>query len=238
VGFAVGFNGVEAISRASLCKGGIGPAPILLQRGRPFPTTRAVSDPLPSARPDGLSLADLPSGETLLELERQARQGGSSLLEADLHGLWCLERVWPKGKRQPSALAGVALRSLAASLRIEATGSPAGRGEAPLQLTNAVRLGPLELRFLGPGRLQGKRPLLLFHFERLQIRAGNRLLLERVLPAPDPRRQAFFALIALGPSRSWLAARGRSGGLAVWRLSPPPHGSPGPQGGSPVAGPG
>jgi hypothetical protein len=93
-----------------------------------------------------------------------------------------------------------------------------------LKLTNAVRLGPLELRFQGPGWLEGQRPLLRFQFDRLEIRAGQWLLLQRSLPAADPRRGAFFALIATGVDRRWLAARGRSGGLAVWRreLSPPP----------------
>jgi hypothetical protein len=86
-----------------------------------------------------------------------------------------------------------------------------------LKLTNAVKLGPLELRFQGPGWLEGRRPLLRFQFDRLEIRAGQWLLLQRSLPAPDPRRGAFFALIASGAEGRWLAARGRSGGLAVWR---------------------
>lgn len=161
--------------------------------------------------------AALPSGNDLLALERQARQGGTGLCPSDLDGPWWLERVWPRGRSQPSALAGPLLRSLSASLRIEAIAAAEPGSPASLRLTNSVALGPLQLRFQGPGRLQGKRPLLLFQFDRLEILAGDRLLLGRSLPPPDPRRQPFFALIACGPQRAWLAARGRSGGLAVWR---------------------
>jgi len=160
---------------------------------------------------------ELPSGDNLLALERQARQGGTSLSAADLDGLWWLERVWPRGRSQPSPVAGPLLRSLGASLRIEAITPADPAAPTGLRLTNSVALGPLRLRFQGPGRLQGKRPLLLFQFERLEILAGDRQLLSRSLPAPDPRRQPFFALIACGDDGTWLAARGRSGGLAVWR---------------------
>ena len=174
------------------------------------------------AEPSGL-----PYAETLLALERQARQKGTGLAATDLEGLWWLERVWPRGQRRSSALAGSLLRGLGASLRIAVSvGSDPADPAAPtdpaalgsLRLTNSVRLGPVQLRFQGPGWLQGKRPLLLFQFDRLEIRVGDRVLLARSIPAPQPQRQPFFALIARGHGSGWLAARGRSGGLAVWRL--------------------
>jgi len=188
----------------------------------PLPTDPAASAP---------SLEAMPSGDALLALERSARQGGSGLESSDLEGLWCLDQVWSRGQRQPSPLAGGALRALGASLRIASGPEPGAEAEAGadkragLELTNAVRLGPLELRFQGPGWLEGQRPLLRFQFDRLEIRSGQWLLLQRSLPAPDPRRGAFFALIATGADRRWLAARGRSGGLALWRreVSPPPR---------------
>lgn len=185
-----------------------------------LPTDTAVSAPAPEA---------MPSGDALLDLERSARQGGSGLESGDLAGLWWLHQVWSRGQRQPSPLAGGALRALGASLRIASGPEPGAEAgpdkRAGLELTNAVRLGPLELRFQGPGWLEGQRPLLRFQFDRLEIRAGQWLLLQRSLPAPDPRRGAFFALIATGADRRWLAARGRSGGLALWRreVSSPPR---------------
>lgn len=176
----------------------------------------------PGPRPQAaLPLPAEPDGNTLLQLEGLARRQGSGLGVAELVGLWRFTRIWPKGQRQPSPLAGPLLRGLGACLRIEAA---AEGNEAPLQLTNAVTLGPLELRFQGPGWLQGRRPLLLFSFHTLQLRAGERVLLQRNLPAAKPPRQPFFALIASGTSTpqeegggAWLAARGRSGGLALWQ---------------------
>lgn len=165
-----------------------------------------------------------PDGQGLLQLEDRARRQGSGLGPAELVGLWQFARIWPKGRRQPSPLAGPLLRGLGACLRIEAT---AAGDDAPLQLTNAVTLGPLQLRFQGPGRLQGRRPLLLFNFHTLQLRAGKRVLLHRHLAAAAGRQQPFFALIAAGSASAggeakagWLAARGRSGGLALWRRAP------------------
>jgi hypothetical protein len=180
--------------------------------------------PIDAVPENGPAMGVLPSGDVLLALERSARQGGSGLEISDLAGLWWLERVWSRRQRQPSPLAGSALRALGASLRIEPAEAASPAKRSGLKLTNAVRLGPLELRFQGPGWLEGQRPLLRFQFDRLEIRAGQGLLLHRSLPAADPRRGAFFALIATGVDRRWLAARGRSGGLAVWRreLSPPP----------------
>ena len=177
--------------------------------------------PIDAVSAGGPAEEALPSGDELQALEQVARQQGSGLESGHLTGLWRLERVWSRGQRQPSPLAGVALRALWASLRIEAkpnTGpNPAPKPHPGLKLTNAVQLGPLVLRFQGPGWLEGRRPLLRFQFDQLEIRAGQRLLLQRSLPAPDPRRGAFFALIASGAEGRWLAARGRSGGLAVWR---------------------
>jgi hypothetical protein len=193
--------------------------------------------PIDAVSAGGPAEEALPSGDELQALEQVARRQGSGLESGHLTGLWRLERVWSRGQRQPSHLAGVALRALGASLRIEAepktepstqpdagpdngpnTGPDSGLRPHPgLKLTNAVQLGPLELRFQGPGWLEGRRPLLRFQFDQLEIRAGQRLLLQRSLPAPDPRRGAFFALIACGAKGRWLAARGRSGGLAVWR---------------------
>jgi hypothetical protein len=62
------------------------------------------------------------------------------------------------------------------------------------------------------------RPLLVFRFELLELQLAGRTLLRRPLPAPEPQRLPFFALIARDSS-GWLAARGRGGGLALWRLA-------------------
>lgn len=152
--------------------------------------------------------------EHLLQLEAAARRMGTGLDAAALQGCWQLELVWPKGSRHASAFSGWLLRGLAARLEI-------GTSADGLLLSNAVNLGALELRFRGRGWLQGRRPLLLFGFDQLELRLAGRLLLQRELPAPPARRQPFFALIHRDPS-GWLAARGRGGGLAFWRLADRP----------------
>ena len=158
-----------------------------------------------------------PDADRLLQLERRSRSEGSGLAAADLIGRWQLEQVWGKGSRQPSTISAALLRALAARLEITASDDPGS-----LRLANAVNLGALELRFEGEGQLRGRRPLLVFWFERLQLRLAGRVVLERALPRPEPRRLPFFALIARarpgGPEGegSWLAARGRGGGLALW----------------------
>lgn len=154
----------------------------------------------------------VPSGPELIARERGVRRGGSGLRAADLEGRWLLDQVWPKGSERPASFSAALLRGLGACLEI-------GCGEDALTLSNAVRLGALELRFRGPGRLVGARPLLEFQFDSLELSLAGRTLLRRALPAPPPKRRPFFALIARGPE-GWLAARGRGGGLALWRLGP------------------
>jgi hypothetical protein len=157
-----------------------------------------VSDPIVTA-------------DDLLALERQVCTAGSGIAASDLEGCWQLQLVWPKGSRRAASFSGWLLRGLAARLEI--------RSEADgLQLSNAVNLGVLALRFRGRGRLQGRRPLLMFSFAELELSLAGRVLVRRVLPDPSERRMPFFALIQRSPD-GWLAARGRGGGLALWHLA-------------------
>jgi hypothetical protein len=165
----------------------------------------------------------IPDAPRLLDLERRSRREGSGLARDDLIGSWRLERIWSKGSLRPATMGAALLRGLAARLQLEAAETDGG-----LRLVNSVRLGALELRFEGAGRLQGRRPLLVFSFDRLRLLLAGRVLIERALPAPAPLRLPFFALIAAeraaaGPAAAppgWLAARGRGGGLALWLLEP------------------
>jgi hypothetical protein len=152
----------------------------------------------------------MPSGEALLQEERRVRRQGSGLDATALLGCWQLDLVWPKGSGRPAQFSGQILRWLGAQLEISQAGEQ-------LRLRNAVSLGPIELRFEGPGVLEGRRPLLWFHFEQLQIWVAGRCWFSRSLPAPAAQKRPFFALIQRDPS-GWLAARGRGGGLACWRL--------------------
>lgn len=168
------------------------------------------------------SPAAIPDGPELLTLEQRSRRQGSGIGTGDLAGVWRLDALWSKRGAAPLTGAAALLRSLQASLAIEVD----SQGE--LHLRNSVQLGPLQLRFLGPGQLRGRRPLLVFCFERWQLGWGRQVWAAGALAKPAPQRQPFFALIACGQTSNgeaaqhWLAARGRGGGLALWRRSGSP----------------
>ncbi len=160
-----------------------------------------------------------PSGRTLLALEQQARRHGSQLTASALHGEWWLHRLWSREGGDQAASAAV-LRGIGACLAISACGNT---DDAPaLQLRNRVTLGAVALEFSGPGWLSGQRPLLRFRFERMALLWAGREIWHRPLPAPAANTLPFFALIGCERStdQGWLAARGRGGGLALWRLRP------------------
>jgi hypothetical protein len=169
----------------------------------------------------------LPDIDQLLRFEHLARRHGTGLKPEDMAGCWRLQQVWGKGSGRPSAPAAALLRALGARLEIAA-----GPGQEGLRLTNGVSLGAMELRFEGQGHLRGRRPLLVFWFTSMQLRLGSLTLLQRSLPRPAERRLPFFALIAREAGSAgepgWLAARGRSGGLAVWTLAASPAPEPTP----------
>jgi hypothetical protein len=165
----------------------------------------------------------LPHGADLLAAERLSRQKGSGLTPEALGADWRLDQLWGKQRTAPPmAPAAALLRSLKATLSIRPGTQPTS-----LRLHNSVQLGPLKLLFEGPGQLTGRRPLLVFWFEQLEVRLGPWLLIQRTLPKPAEAKLPFFALIASGTSSGktsgekgeerWLAARGRGGGLALWR---------------------
>ena len=161
-----------------------------------------------------LGSADLAS---ILKREEQARRNGTGIQAAELQGEWSPQKLWSKGAKQESYSQAKLLQWLNARLSIRCA---ADADCVNLQVCNSVSLGPLRLRFNGPGRLQGKRPLLCFHFESLTLELSGLSLFQRALPKPKPERTPFFALIAVQQDQ-WLLARGRGGGLALWRIKKP-----------------
>ena len=89
-----------------------------------------------------------------------------------------------------------------------------------MAIANQVSLGAVQLRFDGTAALKGRQPMLMFSFDSVRLKVGSLTLVNRSLPAPAKQRQPFFALIAMGAERSWLCARGKGGGLALWIRTP------------------
>ena len=164
-----------------------------------------------------------PSGADLLTAEASSRKEGSGLTCEALEGNWRLDQLWGKQRTAPAMTTAAALlRTLEATLSIRHGSQPNS-----LRIQNSVHLGMLQIHFNGPGHLTGRRPLLVFWFEQLEVRLGPWLLMQRALTKPAQQNLPFFALITSGIETStaggsnsndrWLAARGRGGGLALWR---------------------
>lgn len=165
------------------------------------------------------------SATWLLQLERASRTQGSGIDRGQLLGCWRLVELWDRSATPQPSQSGL-LRLLDAQLEIEAEESSAGAARAAgepggLLVRNRVQLGSLKLTFSGVGWLEGRRPLLRFRFNRLQLSLGPWCIWQQTLPAPNEGRGAFFALIATGSDQQdrWLLARGRGGGLARWRAA-------------------
>jgi len=153
-----------------------------------------------------------PTGHRSLELERSSRQQGSGIDGASICATWWLDQLWGRRQARSMGRSAALMRTLQACLEI-------GMEAERLVLRNSVTVGALSLCFYGHGQLQGRRPLLQFSFDRLQVRWGERILLERSLPQPEARKLPFFALDRPGtPGGRGLAGRqgqgGRLGALA------------------------
>jgi hypothetical protein len=89
---------------------------------------------------------------------------------------------------------------------------------------NQVQVGALKLRFSGPARYLGKKNLLAFDFTQIQLSLFNRSIYQGTFrsgnaPTVDFDQRSistlpFFAFF--GVTDTWIAARGRGGGLALW----------------------
>ena len=150
------------------------------------------------------------NAETILALEQNARSRGSEIQPTSLEGVWRLKQTWTRDGNRPSPGTDPLLRSLGAQFTFQAA-TMAGRS------STRWYWGPV--RFEGPARLSGSRPLLVFHFHTVKLMLGGITLLNRSIPEPPRQRQPFFALIATTADGQWLTARGRGGGLALWMKS-------------------
>ena len=75
----------------------------------------------------------------------------------------------------------------------------------------------MSIKFIGLGELHGQRPLMIFYFDRIELKVGEHIIVKRLLKIPEKKERPFFALIGIETDKRWLAARGRGGGLALWK---------------------
>ncbi len=152
-----------------------------------------------------------PDKETLLNLEREARRQGSGIQADQLNGCWQLQATWNRSGDPSTPGTDACLRALSACLVLRVPPE-----SEHIQIENRVQLAGFQLSFQGSAQLTGKRPLLAFSFDRIQLKIGPRICFSKAIDMPSSQRMPFFALIHLDPSQAVLIARGRGGGLALW----------------------
>tara|TARA_Y100001968_G_scaffold227467_1_gene210217 strand:+ start:251 stop:754 length:504 start_codon:yes stop_codon:yes gene_type:complete len=157
----------------------------------------------------------LPSIERLLELEKKARVEGSGIEYESLVGLWRFNSVWKQGTDKEDSISSTLLQVLSASLELKKDSKD---DEKKLfTIANTIKLGLLSLKFSGKANLERKQPILPFSFNCIQIKLASLTILKKSLPSPESKKRPFFALIAMDQNGNWLSARGKGGGLAIWK---------------------
>jgi hypothetical protein len=158
----------------------------------------------------------------LLQTEESIRQTRTQFTESDLLGNWRLHFV-SAGKVNliSKRLRGFFLPSfLPAQIGFQRSDM---NDSAPLCVTNQITIGLIQLKFTGPARFESKKNLLGFDFTRLEIIALGQRVYEGAVPSSRKNQKfqdisigklPFFAFFAV--TDSFIAARGRGGGLAMW----------------------
>ncbi|MBD2112724.1 MULTISPECIES: hypothetical protein [Cyanophyceae] len=158
----------------------------------------------------------------LLDAERQTKVERRQFSPEALLGNWRLRFTAPKkptykaGKPQGSGfyMPGLAIASLCFSRD----------DNDQLTIQNQLQVGPVKLRFTGPAKFLPKKNLLAFDFVRLQVLVGSLTLINLPLRSKAAKAGDFVATsVAKLPffsffmaEEGYVAARGRSGGLALW----------------------
>lgn len=164
----------------------------------------------------------------LLRAEQQTKQQRHQFSVEALLGTWRLRFTAPKKPAykagQPTA-SGFYIPRLAV-----ATISFSRDANNCLTIQNQLQVGPTRLRFTGPAKFLPKKNLLAFDFVRLQVLVGGLRVINLSLPSKTAKAEnfatapvaklPFFSFFAA--QESYVAARGRSGGLALWAKQPEP----------------
>lgn len=181
-----------------------------------LPTLQVLEAAASGAKPSAQQVT-----AALLDAERQAKAERRQFAPEALLGTWRLRFTAPKkpaykaGKPQGSGfyMPGIAIASLCFS-----------RDDGQLTIQNQLQVGPAKLRFTGPAKFLPKKNLLAFDFVRLQVLVGDLTLINFPLRSKAAKAGDFAATsVAKLPffsfflaEEGYVAARGRSGGLALW----------------------
>ena len=161
-----------------------------------------------------LEAKNLPEHNEIKNLESISKKDGSGIGYDDLIGTWKFNSVWKKGSEEIDNISSSILQVLGAKLELKKNSFQ--NNNVDFKINNSIRFGILSIIFFGQASLKGSRPLLAFFFENLIINIGNFTLINKPLKIPTEKQMPFFSLIAISKENSWLCARGKGGGLAIW----------------------
>lgn len=161
-----------------------------------------------------LEAKNIPQYSEIKELENISKKEGSGISYEDLIGTWKFNSVWKKGSEEIDNISSSTLQVLSAKLELKKNNSHDKCFD--LKIKNSISFGILSVIFCGKASLKGKRPLLPFFFENLKINIGNFTLVNKQLKKIADKKMPFFSLVAINKDDSWMCARGKGGGLAIW----------------------
>jgi hypothetical protein len=175
------------------------------------------------------TLMPRPNAESMVaalqQAEISARREKLGISFTDLVGEWrlCFVTGARKAKHKRGIVSGNGYylpKFVAASITFAHDTEADGLGT----VTNQLQVSGLAIKFTGPCRYPGKKNLLVFDFTQIQIKLFGRTIYQGKVRsgkstnlsfAEQPiSKLPFFAFFWAGATE--IAARGRSGGLAVW----------------------
>jgi hypothetical protein len=177
--------------------------------------------------------------EALLAAEKAAKRHKTTQAYAQFLGTWRLGFVTGTQKsRQRAGIvlgAGRFLPKLAkfqliyqaepdASATVESADTAATDSGHRGRVTNRVKLGALKLQLNGPARLWPRANCLAFDFTQMQVKVGGFTLYQGYIRSGADREQSFYSQPLKTQAffshfiitETYIAARGRGGGLALW----------------------
>lgn len=161
----------------------------------------------------------------LLKAERQTKQQRQQISSEALLGTW---RLWFTAPKKPAYKAGQPTSGGFYMPGLAIATICFSRDDDQLTIQNQLQVGPTRLRFTGPAKFLPKKNLLAFDFVRLQVLVGGLSLINLPLRSKAAKtgdfadtsvaKLPFFSFFAA--QKGYVAARGRSGGLALWVKQP------------------
>ena len=169
----------------------------------------------------------------LLEVEKRAKQNKIRYGFEQLIGNWRLCFITgTKKTRQKAGIvlgAGRYIPEWVAKIQIAYSAEPVADGEADSEtgrVENSVQVGAIVLTLSGPTKFLVNKNILAFDFTRITVKVLGKTVYQGFIRGGEAREAEFFSL-SVGKQAFFayflvedgiIAARGRGGGLALWRL--------------------